>query len=74
MGCDEIPSSNAGIIIDLLHKILAELKDMNNLLRTPCYSATYGPGTVEVDQCNCDQHKPGESTGGWYCPVHGQQS
>jgi len=23
--------------------------------------------------CNCGQHKTGESTGGWYCPSHGQQ-
>lgn len=22
--------------------------------------------------CNCGNHKCGESTGGWHCPVHGQ--
>jgi hypothetical protein len=22
--------------------------------------------------CNCGDHKSGESTGGWQCPVHGQ--
>ena len=21
--------------------------------------------------CNCGEHKHGESTGGWFCPVHG---
>ena len=23
--------------------------------------------------CNCGDHKTGELTGGWICPVHGQQ-
>ena len=24
-------------------------------------------------ECNCHQHRIGESSGGWYCPAHGQQ-
>lgn len=28
---------------------------------------------VENAKCNCHLHKPGESTGGWQCPVHGAQ-
>ena len=30
-------------------------------------------GIVEEAKCNCHLHKPGESTGGWQCPVHGAQ-
>ena len=26
-----------------------------------------------AELCNCGNHKHNELTGGWYCPVHGQQ-
>lgn len=29
--------------------------------------------TTSVSVCNCDHHRRGESSGGWYCPAHGQQ-
>ena len=32
------------------------------------------PGTSDTNLCNCGNHKTGESTGGWYCPVHGHCS
>ena len=30
-------------------------------------------GSRNTTLCNCYYHKSGETTGGWYCPVHGQQ-
>lgn len=29
------------------------------------------PGISGTNVCNCGEHKTGESTGGWHCPVHG---
>lgn len=29
--------------------------------------------TTSVSACNCSQHRPGETTGGWFCPAHGQE-
>ena len=28
---------------------------------------------IPSPECVCFQHKSGESTGGWWCPAHGQQ-
>ena len=30
------------------------------------------PGVSDTNICNCGDHKSGELTGGWHCPVHGQ--
>ena len=28
---------------------------------------------IHASVCVCAGHKHGETTGGWYCPTHGQQ-
>ena len=39
---------------------------------TPTTYKTYS--TTNTDPvCNCHEHTPSLSTGGWYCPVHGQR-
>ena len=66
-------------IRELLVEILSELRKINASL--PLTSCTCGKAeecTSTTNQailpvCNCGNHKRYESTGGWFCPVHGHQ-
>ncbi|MCK5616393.1 hypothetical protein KAR91_81780 [Candidatus Pacearchaeota archaeon] len=69
------------LIKEALRKII-ELLEIRNSIETARNQMRRG--TIYFDHsevfpdnptkyCNCDAHMPGESTGGWHCPVHGQQ-
>ena len=75
-------------IKDSLDKIVELLIGISRMTHQPFYyygspGFVYDPNspgiTVELPAdngtaklCNCGDHKHGEGTGGWYCPVHGQ--
>lgn len=44
-------------------------------LRVKMFAAFGVPAVqaAEKAQCNCHEHKPGATTGGWWCPVHRHQ-
>ena len=44
-----------------------ELEGLRHTLRVNIPSSEFQA------MCNCGSHRSGELTGGWYCPVHGQQ-
>ena len=67
-GIDEI-KEKLDIIIGLLELRNSIAQARNKLITGQTYYPAQGNQTVI---CNCDSHKTGESTGGWFCPVHGQ--
>ena len=44
-------------------------------LRVKMFAAFGVPAVQAAEQapCNCHEHKPGATTGGWWCPVHRHQ-
>ena len=68
-----------GKINTRLDKIIELLELRNSIevardeMRNGVPHATSITGGVYPPTCNCADHKSGESTGGWHCPVHGQQ-
>jgi len=66
------------IILHKLDQIINSLKRIeNNIKPKPLVVRGLPFDDEEIYKdaepvCNCHKHKSGESTAGWYCPVHGQ--
>ena len=57
-----------------IEDILRRLYDFKLRLERIESGNVYGPQPYPAGiPCVCGQFKRGETTGGWYCPVHGQQ-
>ena len=55
-----------------LDKIIT-LLELRNSIEVARDQMTGVAGGIYPSSCNCAEHKRGEGTGGWTCPVHGQQ-
>ena len=67
-------------VIDAVNSIEGALSSFGGVSYQPYHGGiTSGAGTHEDGAhyvpvcCVCGHHKRGESTGGWYCPLHGRQ-
>ena len=54
----------------LREKLAAAEKELEGLRQTLRVNI---PSSEFQAMCNCGSHRRGELTGGWYCPIHGQQ-
>jgi hypothetical protein len=58
---------------------ILELQQARSMIEMELASRLLGDPRVGVSphvarpMCNCAVHRQGQSTGGWQCPVHGQQ-
>ncbi len=62
----DCPTHGESSEIERLTKDLDEVRERLKAQSTPAF-------TTHVAVCNCHLYEPGQLTGGWFCPTHGQQ-
>jgi hypothetical protein len=64
-------------IPETIEDVLRRLADIESRLASIERGNVYGPAdaalAASMPTCICLKQRAGESTGGWYCPRHGQQ-
>ena len=73
--CDEDDFDLIGLKYHLIHHCdVYDSIDMSSIISIfNIGEYDIGTGGIKRMACNCVEHKTGELTGGWICPVHGQR-